>query len=191
MRYDNFMMKQSRRNFLATALTGTAGLVLPNIASASTKGASKLTKTLEQKPKAQVKLAVSSYSFWHFADVKYPIEDVITKAGELGIAVEVLHRQMESEDKAYLNKLKRHAFLCGVDLCTLSIHQGFVYPDKETLKKNIEHTKHCIELAYEMGIPSIRLNSGRWNTIKDFDELMAARGVEPPIPGYTLDIASK
>ena len=60
---------------------------------------------------------------------------------------------------------------------------------EDILKKNIDHTIHCIELAYEMGIPSIRLNSGRWNTIKSFDDLMAARGEEPPIEGYTLDDA--
>lgn len=184
-------MKRSRRSFLATALAGTAGLLLPSGASAYEPGAAKLNAPLAKKSKASVKLAISSYSFWHFAETKYPMEKVISTAGELGVAVEVLHRQMESEEKPYLNQLKRHAFLCGVDLCALSIHQGFVYTDKEVLKKNIEHTKHCIELAYEMGIPSIRLNSGRWNTIKSFDDLMSARGEEPPIPGYTLDDAFK
>lgn len=186
-------MKQTRRNFLATALAGTAGLVLPGTVSAvdTERGTTKLVSSTAKKPKASVKLAVSSYSFWHFADIKYPLQDVISTAGELGISVEVLHRQMESEEKSYINDLKRHAFHCGVDLCCLSIHQGFVYTDKEVLKKNIEHTKHCIQLAYELGIPSIRLNSGRWNTIKSFDELMEARGIEPPIPGYTLDDAFK
>jgi sugar phosphate isomerase/epimerase len=185
------MMKQSRRNFLAGTLAGAAGLVLPSFAGAQTKGSQKLLSSNAAASKAPVKLAVSSYSYWHFKPEKYPMEDVITHAGEMGIAVEVLHRQMESEEKAYLNRLKRHAFLAGVDLCALSIHQGFVYTDKEVLKKNIEHTKHCIELAYEMGIPSIRLNSGRWNTIKSFDALMEARGIEPPIEGYALDDAFK
>lgn len=185
------MMKQSRRNFLATALAGTAGLALPSLAGAQSKGAQKLlgSKSANGKPVAPVKLAVSSYCYWHFKPTKYPMEDVITHAGELGVAVEVLHRQMESEEKSYINNLKRHAFHAGVDLCALSIHQGFVYTDKEVLKRNVEHTKHCIELAYAMGIPSIRLNSGRWNTIKSFDALMEARGIEPPIPGYTLDDA--
>lgn len=35
-----------------------------------------------------------------------------------------------------------------------------------------------------MGIPCIRLNSGRWNTIESFDDLMKARGEEPILPGY-------
>jgi sugar phosphate isomerase/epimerase len=72
-------------------------------------------------------------------------------------------------------------------LICLSIHQSFVSPDAAERQKNIDHTLHCIELAYKMGIPSIRLNSGRWNTIKSFDELMAKRGVEPILPGYTED----
>jgi sugar phosphate isomerase/epimerase len=38
-----------------------------------------------------------------------------------------------------------------------------------------------------MGIPCIRLNSGRWNTIKSFDDLMAAKGIEPVIEGFTED----
>jgi len=40
-------------------------------------------------------------------------------------------------------------------------------------------------LAYELGIPTIRVNTGRWGTSKDFDDLMAHRGIEPPLPGYT------
>jgi sugar phosphate isomerase/epimerase len=62
-----------------------------------------------------------------------------------------------------------------------------VSPDKDALKKEIEHTKKCIGLAAEMGIPCLRLNSGRWNTIKSFDELMKNRGVEPVLAGYTED----
>jgi sugar phosphate isomerase/epimerase len=74
-----------------------------------------------------------------------------------------------------------------VDLICLSIHQDFVDPSAEERQKNIEHTIKCIELAYQMGIPSIRLNSGRWNTIKSFDELMAKRGIEPVLEGVTED----
>jgi len=92
---------------------------------------------------------------------------------------------MDSEDNAYLQNLKRLAFTLGLDLCGLSIHQGFVSPDAEERQKNIEHTVRCIEMAYALGIPTIRVNTGRWGTSKDFDDLMANRGVEPPLPGYT------
>ena len=94
---------------------------------------------------------------------------------------------MDAEDNGYLQKLKRHAFKNGVDLICLSIHQDFVDPDPEVRQRNIAHTEKCIELAYKMGIPSIRLNSGRWGTVKSFNKLMELRGKEPILPGHTLD----
>lgn len=133
-----------------------------------------------------VKLGISSYSYWHFRPPRTPIETVIEEASRLGVAgVDILHRQMESEKPGYLQKLKRVAFVNGVDLICLSIHQDFVDPDPAVRQKNIDHTKRCIELAHEMGIPSIRLNSGRWGTIRSFNDLMAARGEEPVLPGHT------
>jgi sugar phosphate isomerase/epimerase len=136
------------------------------------------------------KLGVSSYSYWHFRGEKYPIEKVIENASALDVrGVEILHRQMESEEPDYCVRLKRHAFLNGVDLIGLSIHQNFVSPDAAIRRQQIEHTQRCIELAYRLGVPCIRLNSGRWGTVESFDELMALRGNEPPLPGYTEDDA--
>ena len=139
-------------------------------------------------PAPRIKLSISSYSYWHFKEKKFPIESVIEEAAKLGVeGIDILHRQMESEDKTYINKLKKHAFVNAIAFTCLSIHQSFVSPDKEVLRKEIEHTKRCIALAAEMGIPCLRLNSGRWNTIKSFDELMKNRGIEPILPGYTED----
>jgi sugar phosphate isomerase/epimerase len=66
-----------------------------------------------------------------------------------------------------------------------STHQGFVSPDPVERQKNIDHTIHCLELAHALGIPTLRLNTGRWGTIKSFDELMAQKGIEPILPGHT------
>ncbi len=136
------------------------------------------------------KLGVSSYSFWHFRGPKFPLETVIDRASAWGVqGVEVLHRQMESEETAYLHRVKRHAFLSGVDLICLSIHQNFVSPDPEVRGQNVAHTIRCIEIAHEMGIPCMRLNSGRWGTVESFDRLMELRGEEPPLSGHTEDEA--
>ncbi len=133
----------------------------------------------------RIKLGISSYSYWHFRDPKVSIESVIDRSADLGVeGVDILHRQMDSEDIPYLQKLKRHAFVNGIDLIALSIHQDFVDPDPAFRAQQIKHTIKCIHQAHEMGIPCIRLNSGRWNTIASFDDLMAARGQEPILPGY-------
>jgi len=134
-------------------------------------------------------IAVSTYSFWRFKeDSKLSIEQCIDEAARMGFdAVEILHIQMENEDDGYLQRLKQRAFLNGLSLCGLSTHQGFVSPDKEKRQQNIDHTIHVIELAYQLGIPTMRVNTGRWGTTASFDELMANRGMEPRLEGYTDD----
>lgn len=136
------------------------------------------------------RLGVSTYSFWHFTPEKTPLDDCLRWARELDLdGVEILHQQMFSEDRDYVQGLKRLAFTLGLDLYALSIHQDFVWPDAEQRAEHVAHTLRCIDLAHELGIPAIRLNSGRWGTSGTFDELMAARGIETPLPGYTDDDA--
>jgi sugar phosphate isomerase/epimerase len=132
-------------------------------------------------------IAVSTYSFWRFRDdAKLPMADCIDEAARLGFdAVELLHVQMEADDPATLRALKRRAFVNGLPICGLSTHQTFVSPDAEVRKKNVEHTVRCIEIADALGAPTIRVNTGRWGTSKDFDELMKNRGIEPRLEGYT------
>jgi sugar phosphate isomerase/epimerase len=135
---------------------------------------------------SRVKIAVSTYSYWHFRTARYPVEKVIDDAARLGFdGVEILHRQMTDETPAYVNKLKNAAFRNGLALPMLSIHQDFISPKPEERQQAVAHTIKCIELAARLGIPSIRLNSGRWNTIASFDDLMKVKGDEPPIQGYT------
>lgn len=139
-----------------------------------------------QPPRPRIPLGVSTYSYWHFSEEKYPIEKVIDHAAKLGFdGVEILHRQMENESADYMNGLKRRAWEAGLDLIMLSIHQDFVDPSETQRQEAIDHTRHCIDLAHQMGIPAIRLNTGRWGTIRSFDDLMAANGQEPALDGYT------
>ncbi len=133
------------------------------------------------------RIAVSTYSFWQFRNKGLrDIETCIDLAAEMGFdGVEILHRQMRSEANDLLQRIKRRAFLNGLDLCGFSTHQGFLSPDKAVRQKNVDHTVHCIELAYRLGIPTMRVNTGTWGTSRNFDELMKNRGVEPPRKGYT------
>ena len=98
--------------------------------------------------------------------------------------VEILEKQMEQTSNEYLQQLKRRAFVNGLELCGFSTHQGFLNPNPETRRRNVEKTIRSIELAYRLGIPTMRVNTGRWGTSKSFDELMANRGIEPPLDGY-------
>jgi L-ribulose-5-phosphate 3-epimerase len=174
----------NRRRFLSQSVAAVAGAsTVASIASAEEQAP-------ESKPSPRGNsIAVSTYSFWRFKeDSKLPIETCIDEAAGMGFdAVEVLQMQMESEDSAYLQRLKQRALINGVSLCGLSTHQGFLSPDQAVRQKNIDHTNKAIELAYALGIPTMRVNTGRWGTSKDFDELMANRGIEPRLEGYTDD----
>ena len=176
-------MNLNRRHFFTAATLAGASLALEARAN------SPLTKP----PKKRIKLGISTYSYWHFKTAKVPIETVIDKAAVLGVeGVDILHRQMDIPEKepldaagrAYLRKLKRHAFTNGIALICVSTHQSFVSPKPEEITKNVEHTIKCIEIAHELGVPCLRINTGRWNRV-DFDTLMKQRGIEDPLPGFT------
>ena len=87
--------------------------------------------------------------------------------------------------QGYLQSIKRRAFVNGLDLMGFSTHQGFVSPDPEERKRNVERTIHQMELCYTLGIPTMRLNTGRWGTSESFTALMANRGIGPALEGYT------
>jgi len=134
-------------------------------------------------------LAVSTYSFFRFdAEDNPPVEACIDRAGEMGFdGVEILELQMHRKDNAYLQSLKRRALVAGLDLCGLAAHQSFLSPDADSRRENVARTVASIELAYALGIPTVRINTGRWGTTESFDELMAQRGIEPPLAGYRDD----
>jgi L-ribulose-5-phosphate 3-epimerase len=182
-------MNSSRRSFIqkVSIITAGAGLGL------SCQGGKQAPVAMAENGPKRIrrnKIGVSTYSFWQFNGPKEnsPIEDCIDKAALMGFdGIEFLLMQMQSEENSYLQKLKRQAFHAGLDIMGFSTHQGFIYPDKKTRDDEIAKTMHQIELAYQLGIPTMRLNTGRWNTTKSFDDLMANKGIEPNLQGYTDD----
>ncbi len=167
-----------RRNFIKNTGAVLAAASMPVVA-----------KTPKLTPRAN-RIGVSTYSFWGFNGPKenFPIETCIEKAAKMGFdGVELLLYQMESEENAYLQKIKKLAFHAGLDLMGFSTHQGFVFTDPAKRQSEIDKTINQIELAYKLGIPTMRINTGRWNTTKSFDDLMANKGIEPVIPGVSED----
>ena len=168
-------MAPDRRQFLAASAAAVAGTG-PALARAD-----------EPKPPRPTRIGVSTYSFWQFRNRDLQnLEKCIDLAAEMGFdAVEILHRQMRDESPGYLQQLKRRAFVHGMSLNGFSTHQGFLSPNKEVRQKNVDNTIRYIEMAYAMGIPTLRVNTGTWGTSKNFDALMKNRGIEPPLEGYT------
>ncbi|HJZ57083.1 MAG TPA: TIM barrel protein, partial [Gemmataceae bacterium] len=170
-------MTPNRRQFFAASAAAVASTSISPVHA----------KDDSPKPTRPTRIGVSTYSFWQFNRAEYrDLLKCIDLAAEMGFdAVEILHRQMRDESAGYLQQLKRRAFVNGMSLNGFSTHQGFLFPDKETRQKNVDNTIRYIEMAYAMGIPTLRVNTGTWGTSKNFDELMKNRGIEPPRPGFT------
>lgn len=179
-------------------LSGALGLsaancpgILPGILSGILSG-SLSASPVEASAGARTTLAIglSTYSLWRFKNDEFKdVGKCIEFAGELGFdGVEILLYQISQTEllsRAALQDIKRRALRSGLALYGMSTHQGFVSPDAQVRRQNIELTIGQIELCYALGIPTMRVNTGRWGTSKNFDELMANRGIEPPLPGYT------
>jgi len=184
-------MSNNRRSFLkraALASAGIAGLSLGESCTGKTENAAVVPASAGVRTKNPI--GVSTYSFWQFNGPKedVPIERCIDEAARMGFdGIELLLVQMTSEENDYLQKLKRRAFHAGLDLMGFSTHQGFISPEKEYRKENVDKTIQQIELAYKLGIPTMRLNTGRWRTIDSFDELMENKGIEPVLEGFAED----
>jgi L-ribulose-5-phosphate 3-epimerase len=170
----------NRRHLLASALAIPAAGRLTAAESAAPAG-----KGIKNR------IGVSTYSFWHFdetTDKWRSITKCLETAADMGFdGVEILQVQMTDTSPAELRKIKSRAFTLGLDLMGFSTHQGFLTPDEQKRTDNILKTTQYLEQAYDLGIPTIRVNTGRWGTSKNFDVLMANRGVEPRLEGYTDD----
>jgi len=179
-------MGPNRREFLGRA--GIAGAVatigLGGPAAGRTEPAPRVSARRRHP------IGVSTYSFWQFRGERLGIAACIDKAAAMGFdGVEILHVQMEDESSAAVNQLKRQAHSLGLALMGFSTHQGFVSPDEEIRRTNVQKTLYQIELAARLGIPTMRINTGRWGTVKSFDDFMAQKGIEPPLEGHTEDEA--
>jgi sugar phosphate isomerase/epimerase len=185
------MTTQPRRRFLAAA--GAASLV-PLSAALGRGEPSPDPGARPSTPASGARtthpIVLSTYSLWRFRHDEFrDFDRCIDLADAMGFdGVELLLYQLEQNELLSRSKLmsyKRRALHLGLALVGMSTHQGFVTPDKQERRFNIDRTIGQIRLAADLGIPTMRVNTGRWGTSANFDALMANRGVEPPLPGYT------
>ncbi|MEZ6095723.1 MAG: sugar phosphate isomerase/epimerase family protein [Pirellulaceae bacterium] len=179
-------MTNSRRRFLAAA---TVGSLVPLTMTGKAKAADNSNETANGA-RTSYPIALSTYSLWRFRNDEFrDVNRCIDIADEMGFdGVELLLYQLEQNEllsHSRLMGIKRRALHLGLPLIGMSTHQGFVTPDRDERKANIDLTIGQIELAYKLGIPTMRVNTGRWGTSKSFDDLMANRGIEPPLDGYS------
>lgn len=180
-------MSASRRHFLAA---GAAASVIPLSAALARTKQDASPAPAEAGPRKTHPIALSTYSLWRFRnDDLRDMDTCIDLADRFGFdGIEFLLYQIEQNDlvsRSRRMEYKRRCQRLGLPIMGLSTHQGFVTPDREKRQFNIDRTIAQVEIAYDLGIPTMRVNTGTWGTSKNFDDLMANRGIESPLPGYT------
>ena len=172
----------SRRRFVAAA-----GLAAGAAVSGRAADPAPAAPAAPTPPAGRSRVGVSTYAMYQFRHDEWrdPVR-CMDLAAELGFdAIEFLRRQLPSLERDYLLGLKREAYARGLDVIGYSTHQDFVDPDPAVREKNIAETELQLQEAAWMGIPSMRVNTGRWDTSGTFDALMARKGIEDPLPGHT------
>ena len=139
-------MNPDRRRFFQQAALGPAAAIAAGGVSIA-----------DGPPKAAPRrnpIGVSTYSFWQFRGERLDISTCIDKAAAMGFdGVEILHVQMKDESARAINGLKRQAHSLGLALMGFSTHQGFVSPDEDVRRTNVQKTLYQIDLAYEARHP--------------------------------------
>jgi sugar phosphate isomerase/epimerase len=143
-------------------------------------------------------ISISTYSFHRFgagpegADLP-SLESMIDRAAELGTqGLEIIGNHLEDlgqDTPEGLHRLKQYLAAHGIAPVSVSAHHNFVQPDPAVRQEHIDRLNHWIDAAHEIGAPYVRAFGGRWGTVKDFSEFMAAKGFEPALEGYTEDDA--
>jgi len=176
----------NRRHFLSAAVPAS---VLPMVPAAEVENPLPEAAAAPPLTGRRHPIGISTYSFWRFKnDAFRPAEKCLERAYELGFnGVELLQMQLPDTSPPALREIKRRAFALGLPLMGYSTHQGFVSPEAQKRTDNILKTTQFLEEAYELGIPTVRVNTGRWGTSKNFDELMKNRGIEPRLDGFSDD----
>lgn len=177
-------MQSSRRKFLSAALGGSL------VPLAAAVGQEETNSPSGHGPRKTHPIVLSTYSLWRFRNEELrDFDRCIDIADEMGFdGVELLLYQIQQNDfisRSRMMSYKRRCLRLGLPLVGLSTHQGFVTPNRELRQFNIDRTIGQVEIAADLGIPVMRVNTGTWGTSADFDDLMAKRGIEQPLEGFT------
>jgi sugar phosphate isomerase/epimerase len=146
----------TRRSFLTTTAAAAA------LASARPALA---IDPIKRHGAPRMKLSIAAYSFREALAGKQKsmtLEDFVNRAAEWDIdAVEPTSYYFpEPATPEYCRRLRRQAFLLGLGISGTAIRNTFTHPPGPQLDKEIAHVKHWVDLAVDLGAPTIRIFAG-------------------------------
>jgi L-ribulose-5-phosphate 3-epimerase len=141
-----------------------------------------------------VKIAISSYSFLGFgggpdgSDLP-SVHQMIDHCVEFGVdGIEFLNEHLSRsgvDTPETLAELQQYAAIRGIRPITLAASNNPLKTTPQERADDLTQLIRHIDWAAQLGTPFVRALGGRWHTIKDFGELTANRGEEPPVEGFS------
>lgn len=134
------------------------------LTAAAVTGLAEAAEPISRKGAPVIKVGCAAYSYRKYLrdEKMMTLEQFLDHAAEIGCdGVELTSYYFaEGFDIAYINKLKRKAFLLGLDICATSVGNNFALAPGEKRDPQIEHVKQWIGYAAEMGAPCMRVFAG-------------------------------
>ena len=145
----------TRRSFLALTAAGAAVSSRPVRA----------IEPIARHGAARIKLSLAAYSFRSVLtgpQKSMTLDDFIDRAAawDLDGIEPTSYYFPESPTPEYCRRLRRHAFLLGLGISGTAVRNTFTYPPGPQLQKEIAHVKQWVDLAVELGAPTIRIFAG-------------------------------
>jgi sugar phosphate isomerase/epimerase len=131
---------------------------------------------------SHLKLSLAAYSYRQFLTGDSPemtLFDFANLAADLGLdAIEPTSYYFPPDaDASYFHRLRRHAFLLGLDISGTAIRNDFCLPPGEARDRELTHVRLWIEHAARLNAPVIRCFAG--NTPKgDTEDDAVSRTIE-------------
>lgn len=141
-----------------------------------------------------VKIALSSYSFLGYgggpggSDLP-SVHQMIDYCVEYGVdGIEFLNEHLTASGvntPEALAELQQYAAIRGIRPVTLAASNNPLKTTPQERADDLAMLIEHIDSAHQLGAPFVRVLGGRWGTIRDFGELTANRGEEPPVEGFS------
>ena len=156
----------SRRRF--SALLGGSGLALLPVPA-------RANEPFSRPDKSRLRLSLAAYSFRnYFKEASHEREQIAPASERIDLfefidyaarhgcdAVELTSYYFPRDaSREFLLKIKRHAFLRGIEISGTAVGNTFTHPPGERREREIRHVKQWIEHAAVMGIPHMRVFAG-------------------------------
>lgn len=109
-----------------------------------------------------MKLSCAGWTFnSYFREKGLTLERYAEICADMGLdGVELTQYYFPETSPAYLNRLKRHLFLLGLELAGTAIGGAFCLPNREEREQHVEFVREWLDISAALGSPCLRVFVG-------------------------------